>query len=754
MRYRNCVFYVRIAIVILLGLTFGDRVQAQTDTASLHGQVTDPSGGVLKGAIVRVTAPGGQVQTVNVGADGAYDVKGLAAGRYSVTVTAEGFTPFTKDAVDMAAGRNVALNVSLSVATQTQQVTVEAEALTLDTNPSNNAGAVVLSETELDALPDDPDELQADLEAMAGPGAGPNGGQMYIDGFTAGTLPPKSSIREIRINSNPFSAEFDTVGFGRIEIFTKAGGQAWHGSVSVNRNQAAFNSRNPFATSQGNFQSTQYNGNVGGGLGKKISLFFNADYRSIANSSVINAVILDSNFNPEPYQALNPLPQSRLNVGPRFDYQVTKSNTLSVRYQYERNATTNSGVGNFTLPVQGSNILTYEDQLQVTDSQYIGTKVVYETRFQYLRQSNSNIAANVIPSINVPGAFTGGGSGNNLDLQNRYELQSYTSIAFSKHFLKFGARIRESTDSSNSNSAFFGGFQFPSLTAYQIMEQNLAGLIAGTTSWATVHSLGGGPNQYSVTAGSPLAYVSMIDAGPFIQDDWRLRPNITLSYGLRFETQNHIHDHMDWAPRLALAWGIGGGKGVPKWVLRVGWGVFYTRFSEANTLQALRENGITEQQYIVSNPTFYCGPTTALGTTLAGTCPTASQLATIGATSVPTIYQIVPNFHAPGMMQSSVSLERQLTKSAQLSLTYSNTYGFDQLLDRNANAPVFPERRLLRPQSHACRQPYPQPESAAASTRTEPSKTSINTRQRVSSSRTSSPQTLRYVPAPGESCRG
>jgi hypothetical protein len=712
MRYGNYMFYVRVAIVILLGLAFGNRAPAQTGTAILHGQVTDPSGGIVKGATVQITAPGGQAQTVNVDADGIYLVRDLAAGSYSVTVTATGFAPFTKDAVDVAAGRNIALNVALAVAVQTQQVTVQADALTLDTNPSNNAGAVVLSETELDALPDDPDELQADLEAMAGPGAGPNGGQMYIDGFTAGTLPPKSSIREIRINSNPFSAEFDQVGFGRIEIFTKAGGQAWHGSVSVNANQAAFNSRNPVATSRGDFQSLQYNANVGGGLGKKMSLFFNADYRSIANQSVINADIVDivqNNFVQRTYQTLNPLPQSRLNIGPRLDYQITNSNTLSVRYQFERNATTNSGVGNFTLPVQGSNTLAYEDQLQVTDSQYIGTKIVYETRFQYLRQSNSNLAANLIPSVNVPGAFTGGGSGNNIDLQNRYELQSYTSVALSKHFLKFGARIRESTDSSNSNSPFFGGFQFASLTAYQTTVQGLAngmtmatiiaqpGCNTSTTGVSNGISNGTcGPTQYSITAGSPLAYVSMIDAGPFIQDDWRLRPNITLSYGLRFETQNHIHDHMDWAPRLALAWGIGGGKNVPKTVLRAGWGMFYSRFAEANILQALRENGTTEQQLVVANPTFYCGPATSLATTLIGTCPTPSQLTGIG-TTVPTIYQIAPNFHAPYMMQSSLSLERQITKSVQASITYSNTLGFDQFLERNSNAPVLPGTEALTP---------------------------------------------------------
>ena len=105
----------------------------------------------------------------------------------------------------------------------------------------------MISGKELEALPDDPDELQSDLEALAGPSAGPNGGQMYIDGFTAGQLPPKSSIREIRINQNPFSAEYDQLGYGRIEIFTKPGTDKLHGQLFADGNDSSFNSPNPFA---------------------------------------------------------------------------------------------------------------------------------------------------------------------------------------------------------------------------------------------------------------------------------------------------------------------------------------------------------------------------------------------------------------------------------------------------------------------------------------------------------------------------
>src|SRR5262249_8442580 len=150
------------------------------------------------------------------------------------------------------------LNVSMAIEVEEQKVQVSDSTPTVDVNPANNAGAITISGKELEALPDDPDELQADLEALAGPSAGPNGGQMYIDGFTAGQLPPKSSIREIRINQNPFSSEYDKLGYGRIEIFTKPGTDKFHGQVSVNGNDSAFNSTNPFAGEIPGYYSAQF----------------------------------------------------------------------------------------------------------------------------------------------------------------------------------------------------------------------------------------------------------------------------------------------------------------------------------------------------------------------------------------------------------------------------------------------------------------------------------------------------------------
>ncbi len=172
---------------------------------------------------------------------------------------------------------------------------------------------MTLSGADLDALPDDPDEMQTDLEALAGPSAGPNGGQFYIDGFTGGQLPPKNAIREIRINSNPFSAQYDKVGYGRIEVFTKPGTDKWHGSVSVNANASGLNSKNPFFEQDAateaypSYYSTQYSGNIGGPLSSKASLFTSVDIRDINDLSIVNAQVLNSAFQPVPFSAAFPI---------------------------------------------------------------------------------------------------------------------------------------------------------------------------------------------------------------------------------------------------------------------------------------------------------------------------------------------------------------------------------------------------------------------------------------------------------------
>src|ERR1700746_8412 len=409
-------------LALCLWLAVAGGAWAQSNTGVIHGTVSDPSGASVTKANVILVAPNGQTNTAITSRSGYYEFRELPPGRYSVTVTAPGFADLDEHVIDLAAGQTEPLNVALSIAVEKEKVNVnEQPSAAVDTSPSNNAGAIILTGKDLDALPDDPDELQTDLEALAGPSAGPNGGQIYIDGFTAGQLPPKSSIREIRINQNPFSAEYDRLGYGRIEIFTKPGTDKYHGQVSVMGNSSAFNSQSPFL--EGNeppYHSLQYMGNVSGPLGKKASFFLDVQRRNIDEVAIINATVLDPNADPScttasclelPYSTAVPNPHTRTNIGPRLDYQVSKNNTLTARYQYFHNSVENDGVGQFSLQSQGFTNTSTEHTAQISDTQVLSTKVINETRFQYLRENSQQSPLSTAAEVTVLGAFTSGGRG-------------------------------------------------------------------------------------------------------------------------------------------------------------------------------------------------------------------------------------------------------------------------------------------------------------------------------------------------------
>lgn len=634
---------------------------AQTPSAALRGQVTDPSGAAISGANVVLTpAATGSPITAQTNGQGMYEFKALAAGKYSMTVGAQGFTVYQNDNIDVAS-QPLRLNVSMEIAVEVQKVQVSDTAPTVDVTPENNAGSITISGKELESLPDDPDELESDLQALAGPSAGPNGGQMYIDGFTAGQLPPKSSIREIRINQNPFSSEYDKLGYGRIEIFTKPGTDHFHGEFFADGNDSPLNSENPFAGNIPPYYTTQFHGTIGGPIRKKASFFFNVDRRDINQVSPINAIDPTSGLQ---FASSIPDPRQRTNLGPRIDWAVTPNNTLTFRYQYYRDTETGDLPTQFYLSTQGITTKSTEQTVQISDTQVFGTKVVNETRFQYNRDYNAQNPFDTNPATSVLGDFTGGGNGEGTlnDVQDNYEVQNYTSVIHSNHTMKFGGRFRSNLATDFATAGFNGTFLFPDFSSFNA----------------------GRPTQLKITTGSPSASVNYYDFEPYFQDDWRALPNLTVSLGFRFETQNYIHDQADWAPRLGFAWAVGGSGRIPKLVIRGGAGIFYDRFQIDQMLQATHLNGIAQTAYVITNPTCYPGPGLA-GLDHPLTVP-ISNCGTPSST-LSTIYQLSPRLHAPGTLQSAISVERQVTKSATLAVTYLNSRGFDQFLTINASAP-------------------------------------------------------------------
>jgi hypothetical protein len=693
----------RLTGSLLLSALLAISVSHAQTTGVIKGVVTDESGAVVPAAAVSLSGKGVQ-KAVQSQADGSYSFTALPAGQYTVHAAVPGFSPFEKQ-VTVAGGATVALEIPLRVTSEKQEVTVNAEpGPSVSVEPDNNATALVLKGEDLAALPDDPDDLQDALQALAGPAAGPNGGQLYVDGFSGGNLPPKESIREIRINQNPFSAEYDRLGFGRIEILTKPGTDRLRGSLFFNDSNGIFNSRNPFVTNKPSYSNRMFGGNVGGPLGKRASFFFDFNRRDITDNAIVHATFLDpATLQPQEIDTAVVTPNTRTTLGPRLDYQLSTNHTLVARLEYGWNSRQNSGIGGFSLPPSLAPNLAYDTtgrnlNVMLTETAVLNPTTVNETRFQFARTSSGS-AGNLLPQINVSGAFVTGGNGigNTFNLGTHYELQNYTSISHGAHTIRFGARLRRMASSVNSPTGFGGSFQFfgglgpvlgpdnqpvidPStgqvqteqITSIEQYRRTLELQGLGFSPDA-IRTLGGGASQFSIAAGNPFASVVQYDAGPFVQDDWRVRPNFTLSLGLRYEIQTNVSDYHDIAPRVGFAWAPGSAKnGRQKTVIRGGFGMFYDRVGDSLTLRTLQLNGFNQLQFVVQNPNFF---------------PNIPSLAAL-TPSQNSIYRMSSNLHAPTTLQTAIGIERQLPRNTTVAVTYTNTRGLHLLQTVNINSPL------------------------------------------------------------------
>jgi hypothetical protein len=698
-------------IGVVVGLLFAALATPDDQSAALRGHVTDPLGGAIVGAKVEVRGPSGR-KSASTGPIGDYLISGLRPGTYAVTVTRDKFTPYANDAVEVAAGRTTVLDVPLVLAPVEETVTVKSPNPPLSLDPQNDAGAIVIKGDDLDALPDDPDELAEALQALAGPAAGPSGGQIFIDGFTGGRIPPKSAIREIRLNANPYSAEYDRPGFGRIEIFTKPGSDRLRGDTNLRFNDDALNSRNPFAPNRAPYQRREWGGSLSGPLvSRKASYFVDFERRDVDDNEIVNATVLGPDLTPEPFSRAVVTPQTRTSFSPRLDWQLGAMHTFTARYTYSSVDRNNVGIGGFSLPSRAYDSSQKQHTFQLSETSTFG-KVVNETHFRFSRERADRNGDDSVPTLQVLDAFTGGGAqvGPSFNRQDRWELQNVTSLTKGGHSLRAGVRLRGVSVEDVARQGFGGTVLFsggigpqldasggivpgpggqPILVPIDSLERYRRTLLLDRRGLgaAQIRALGGGASQLQIAGGDPEAGVSQWDVAPFLQDDWRVSPDLIVSLGLRLEKQDNIEGGLDLAPRAGFSWSVGrkDANGRARTVIRGGLGVFYDRFGEDFTLRARRFDGVREQQYVVTDPAVLDALVFGADGTVAGV-PTAEALA---AFAVPqTTWRVAPDLDAPYSVQSSLSLERQLPGNLTLSGTFLATRARRQLRSRNVNAPA------------------------------------------------------------------
>jgi hypothetical protein len=644
----------------------------------LRGAVTDESGAVIPGAQVTLDDHLGRKISAESNATGNYRIAFQPSGDYTLTVTAAGFASYSRR-LDLSTVRSKTVNVTLQVVI-TEQVEVRPESGEVSTEPDQNLSATTLSAQDLTALPEDRDELLPFLRTLAGPG---DNAALYVDGFTDDRLPPKDSVQMVRINTNPFSAEFSDGGRGRIEVVTKPGAQRTRGSLRYNFADEALNARNAFALRRAPLQVREFTGNIGGAIIRnRWGYFFEFEREAQDENSEVFATVLDRDtLQPRPFYDVVVTPARETEFTVRTDYLMGARHTMWLRYHFEVESEQNQGLGGFDLPERAFDSRERDQSLRFSFTSIINDRVVNEMRLGVSRRRTKIQALDTSPAVIVLDSFSAGGNQDSLEsdnLRERLEFADNLSLARKRHTIKTGLRARGAHMRYFDRAYFGGAFTFGS-----DFERDSSGQIAlGTngqplpitpleTYRRTLLGLPGyRPSQFSIARGEPFIGFPQWDIGWFAQDDWRVSPRLTLSFGLRQEIETDVRDKLNFSPRFALAWSPDKKR---ESVLRLGAGIFYDTVDTDLTFDVLRSDGLNRRQYVISQPEFF---------------QTIPENFDELARTQPALRAMAADLDAPYLINTNISYERKWSRGLSGSIGYSWQRGVHLLRTRNINAPL------------------------------------------------------------------
>ena len=635
------------ALAIALALTAAPAAsgaQEREQTGRLRLTIKDPSGAVVPGAMVQIR--GGEARTASsVRSDvlsdrqGVAVVEGLTPGRYVVEVAFPGFETLVIPDARVRAGEN-RRDAVLTIKKLDERVSVGRDPETVASDPNNDRFNTVLSRDQINALPDDPDEMERVLKEMAGPGA-----SIRVDGFRGGRLPPKAQIRSIRFSRDMYAAENHAAGMVFVDIVTQPGLGPLAGSMDVLFRDDTLNARNAYVTEKGPEQTQQYTFNLSGTLLKERTSFsLSATGASLYDSANVNA------FGPDGSRSVGAIrrPADRINFNGRLDHALTKAHTLRGNLQSNGNEQHNLGVGGFELGDRSYSRTTDDTLLRLSESGPWSRNVFGESRLQLRHQQNTSRSDVEAAAVRVLDTFTIGGA-QQAGGRESVELEWATNVDWTKgkHAMRAGVLVEGGRYESDNRTNYLGTFTFTSLADYDA----------------------GRPANYTRRLGNPLVEYSHWQAGIFVQDDWRARSNLTLSGGLRQEIQSHLDDRINLAPRAGFTWSpFRSGRTT----VRGGGGIFYEWLESETYEQVLRVDGLRQQDLVITNPGY---PDPFSGGAAQEVLP-ASR------------YVLAGDLVAPRRLMANVGVSQQLSSRVGLNVSYSRIRGENRFRGRNINAPL------------------------------------------------------------------
>jgi len=634
----------RLVLSVAVLLISAAAAEAQTPPvrdSKLILTVTDQTAGVLPGATVTVSGLGAVkldaplvVQTID---KGIATIENLAAGKYAVRIEMDGFDPTLIPDLTIAKGENKR-TVTMSIKSMSETVTVQRDRQLVGAERGSVTFGSTLTREQIEALPDDPVELDRVLRELAGGDA-----VLRVDSFEGGRLPDKSQIKAIHISRDQFAAENHFAGGIHIDIVTQAGSGPFRMNGSYNLADSALNGKSPLVPAKGASRNQGMNfGGSGTVIPNRLSVSVNGGfnrsfnqpnlYANTPNGLVSEAAPIRSQFNG-------------MNIYADVTYALTKDQTLRVYYNQFGDDSKNNGVGGYNLQSRAFSTKSRFKSLRGQEAGPLGYRFVTNTKFAVNWSTSETESVSDDLTLQVIEGFTSGGAQRKGGRRTRdFMVQSDLDYVRGAHTWRLGVLINGGHYRSDDSSNYNGTYTFESLEAFE----------AGT------------PRSYTRRVGDPLIEYSNTQAAIYLQDDIRLRKNLSFSPGLRYEVQTHVRDFWALGPRFGFTWSP---FKAGRTSIRASAGVFYDWLSTGIYEQALRVDGFRQQELSILNPS-YPNP----GST--------------GTLSIGNKYTIDPAIDLPRNVRFSGGVDQQIGTRARVSATYSYTKIERSFRGENLNAPV------------------------------------------------------------------
>jgi len=623
----------------------------QARGVAVSGVVQDQTGAVLPGAQVALAIAGDSkaVQSVVSDASGSFRFERVPPGNYDIRTEFPGFA-LNVAHVRVATRAPGAVTVVMQIEGLTQEVSVSGGGGQASASAAANLNAITLDEDTLDDLPVlDQDIVGAVSRFLDSSAIGTGGTTILVDGVEVNALSlSASAVQQIKINQDPYAAEFMRPGRGRIEIVTKPGGHDYSGTFNLRFRDSSLYARNAFATTVPPQQRRIFEGSFGGPVPgtEKTNFMLSGSYDAEDSQANVYAGL------PTGIVQLNtPTPSRHELLAGTWSHQQSEKTVQSIRFSHLGEKNVNQGVGGVNLPETGSNRTTREDELTVSQQTIFSPHLLNDIKFLYGVEYEPRAAVTQAPRIVVLDAFTGGG-GQNDSVRTEHHFTLVEALTWSpkNHVVKFGINIPDwSWRGYDDLSNRLGTYYFSSLPQYML----------------------GRPYSLIQQAGDGQVNFLEKVVGLFVQDEVRPRHNLSLDFGLRYDWQNYFHDSNNLAPRMSMAFAPGE---TTRTIIRGGAGVFYDRTGPGPIQDLIRYDGNHLQRYVITDPVFPSPP------------PNPDTIA-----QPSTIVQLSPDVRIPATLQYSTGVERQLRAKTTLAVNFIGSRGYHVFRSRDINAPAPPD---------------------------------------------------------------